>query len=150
MNWKTKLRSRNLPTEAGWLLYILFLWLKWCLKGRHNIKIEDIRMISCMLNSVWQLLAILVYVNAFWPRAYSAEAVLRIDMLFLVAFPFDTFVRIVSFLVYIYWRHVKWVPFHSGGKCLKSRRFSIQKPNEKNCPMFQRHHTFIFPHFLSI
>ena len=50
------------------------------------------------------------------------------------------------------------LPLHSGGKCLKSRRFSIQKPNEKNCPIlirytkkkldvFQRHHAFIFPHF---
>ena len=47
---------------------------------------------------------------------------------------------------------------HSGGKRLKSRRFSIQKSNEKNCQIliryikkeldvFQRHYAFIFHHF---
>ena len=48
MDWKAKLRSLNLPTDAGRLLPILLLWLKWCLEDCHEFKIEDIWLIFCM------------------------------------------------------------------------------------------------------
>ena len=44
MEWKPKLCSCNLPTEAGRLLQIL-QWLKWSLKNCHDFEIEDIWLI---------------------------------------------------------------------------------------------------------